>query len=37
MAKPKPGGQRDKRLKVNRPKTGKGSQGGRAPRRRPKR
>jgi hypothetical protein len=36
MAKPKPGGKRDKRLTANRPKTGKGSQGGKVPRRRPR-
>lgn len=36
MAKPKPGGSRDKRLKANRPKTGAGSHGGKVGRRRPK-
>jgi hypothetical protein len=36
MAAPKSGGKRDKRLKDNRPKTGAGSQGGRVPRRRPR-
>lgn len=36
MSKPKPGGQRDRRLKENRPKTGAGSRGGKVPRRRPK-
>jgi hypothetical protein len=36
VATPKPGGKRDKRLKANRPASGAGSQGGRVPRRRPR-
>jgi hypothetical protein len=36
MAKPRPGGKKDMRLKDNRPKTGKGSRGGRTTRRAPR-
>jgi hypothetical protein len=36
MAKPKPGGKKDMRLKANRPKSGAGSKGGRTTRRAPR-